>query len=72
MTDPIVLGAETTLDLPSDRVLSEAIKADVQDAVVIGRDDEGELYFASAVGSNAETLLLLEEAKKHLLDLRFE
>ena len=57
----------TTQDVPADRVLKEARKAALSEAVVIGWDEEGNLYFAGSVASGPSVLWLLEVAKKALL-----
>ena len=57
----------TCNDIDPDNVLSEAVGA-LESAVVIGRDKEGELYFASSLGSTAETLLLVELFKNFLIN----
>lgn len=59
---------ETYLDIPADRVLQKAIEARIEPAVVLGRDPEGRLYFASSSGDIADVLLMLEVAKRDLLD----
>ena len=49
MNNVIPLGNITSLDLPTDRVLEEC-KGDCTDGVVVlGFDDDGELYFASSI-----------------------
>ncbi|MCW2309720.1 hypothetical protein [Rhodobium gokarnense] len=69
MTDNVIsLGTITCLDLPADRVL-DACKGNCSDGVIIvGRDDDGELYFASSIADGGAVLWLLEMAKKHLLE----
>ena len=69
MSDKIIpFGGITYLDLPTDRILEEA-KGDCSDGVVIiGFDDEGELYFASSMADGGEVIWLLELAKKRLLE----
>ena len=57
----------TSQDIPADRVLKEAGKAGLSEAVVIGWDEEGGLYFAGSRASGPSVLGLLEVAKKALL-----
>ena len=65
----VPLGNVTRLDLPTDRVL-EAVKGNCSDGVVIvGYDDDGELYFASSIADGGLVLWLLELAKKKLLEV---
>jgi len=68
MSDNVIpLGNITRLDLPTDRVL-DAVKGDCSDGVVvIGYDDQGELYFASSIAHGGSVLWLLEQAKLALL-----
>ena len=69
MNNVIPLGNITSLDLPTDRVLEEC-KGDCTDGVVVlGFDDDGELYFASSIADGGEVLWLLEMAKKNLLEV---
>ena len=63
----IPLGNITRLDLPTDRVL-DAVKGQCSDGVVvIGFDDQGELYFASSIADGGSIIWLLEQAKLELL-----
>lgn len=63
----ITLNNITSLDIPAERVLREAIP-ELKDAVVIGFDNEGEFYFASSKADGANVLWLLEVAKKKLIE----
>lgn len=67
MGDVINLSVETTLDIPVDRILSAAIEADLETAVVVGWDQDGNMYFASSSGYGPDLLWLLEKAKASLL-----
>lgn len=56
----------TSLDVPPERVLREAEKEDLKQVIVIG--DTGEdFYLASSMGSSADVLWLLEQAKHRLI-----
>lgn len=57
----------TKLDIPAERILDRAVKADLTDVVVIGYTKEGERYFASSYASGPEVLWLLENAKHDLI-----
>ena len=69
MGEVVLMGGVTRLDLPPERVLEAAITVGLTDAIVIGWDKEGELYFASSIAGGADVLWLLEKAKKELLDI---
>jgi hypothetical protein len=68
MSDNVIpLGNITRLDLPTDRVLDE-VKGDCSDGVVVvGFDNDGQLYFASSIADGGSVLWLLEQAKLALL-----
>jgi hypothetical protein len=66
MADVHVLGVVTKLDLPAERILTGALAAELDSAVVIGWDGS-DLYFASSIANGAEVLWLLEEAKIQLM-----
>jgi len=69
MSEVVPFGGITHLDLPTDRVL-EAAKGHCTDGVlVLGFDDDGELYFASSLADGGEALWLMEKAKKALLEV---
>jgi hypothetical protein len=61
---PELVGDGARVD--ADRVLTSPAGS-LEQAVVIGRDKDGELYFASSEGS-PQTLWLIEQAKRLLLD----
>ena len=67
MSNVTYLPCETTLDIPSDRVLECAI-GQTEQVVVIGADKDGKLYFASSYGDQTQTLWLLKKAEKVLLE----
>lgn len=52
----------TKLDIPVERILGGALKADLQSAVVVGFTQDGDLHFASSVASGAEAIFLLQRA----------
>jgi hypothetical protein len=58
----------TTLPLQPDRVLTSAL-GKLDNAVVIGWDKDGELWFASTEAGGPEVLWLLEKAKQALLEI---
>lgn len=68
MAEIITLDVITKLDIPVERVIDGAKKADLETAVVIGWDKDGEFYFASNKADGGEVLWLIEKAKKRLLE----
>ena len=56
----------TTLELDPDRVLEEA-KGKLEGCVVIGFDDDGDLYLASSYADGGTLLWLLESCKQKLM-----
>jgi hypothetical protein len=65
----LIFDGFTKLDLPPKQILNEAKKADLELAIVIGIDKNGELYFASSKADGADVLWWIEKAKKALLDI---
>lgn len=63
----IDLPVVTTLDLDPDRVLRQALKADLQTVIIIGRCQDGSEYFASSVADGGSVLWDLERTKLRLL-----
>ena len=68
MGDLINLDIITTQDVDPNRVLSEAIKNDVDSLIVVGYDKSGAFYFASSKANDTEVLWMLEKAKLTLLN----
>lgn len=70
MTDDNVIDLHTltTLDIPPSRVWQACLDKDIPPAIAIGYDENGELYFASSVAHAGDVLLLLELAKKQLME----
>ena len=58
---------ETRQDIDAAKVLDGAKEAGLVSAVVIGRDADGYLYFASSVGDGGAILWDIEQAKHVLL-----
>lgn len=68
MSKVVPIGGITRLDLPTERVL-EACKEHCSDGVlIVGFDDDGELYFASSLADGGTIMWLLELTKKRLLE----
>jgi len=55
------------LNLPADRILSAAIDANLSEAIVIGRDKNGDEVFMSSVADGGDVLWLLERMKLRLM-----
>lgn len=75
MSDNVyVLGATiytdqaASLDIPVERVVSEALNANLNCAVVLGWDSNGECYVAATTGKVGDVLYLMETAKLQLLN----
>lgn len=68
MGEVVELDCNTTLPIPSDRLLQAAIDGGVRDVVILGYDADGELWFASADPNVAQVLWLIELGKRHLLE----
>jgi hypothetical protein len=66
-TNVEILEGVTAHDIPPDRVLVAALAAGLTGVMVIGWDENGELYAASSIAGGPEALWLLEMAKKDLL-----
>lgn len=62
----VVLGCETRLDIPPDRVLEGAV-GELTCVVVVGYDHDGEEYFASSTADDERILWLLERLKARVL-----
>ena len=60
-------GLITSLDIPPARVIAAAAERRLKDCVIVGHDEDGELYFASSVGDGGAVLWMFEKAKLLLL-----
>ena len=68
MADNVVfLNANSTLDIPVERVLEGALKADLEIAMVAGRYEDGRFYLACSSCEITLMITLLELAKRRLL-----
>jgi hypothetical protein len=65
----VELDVVTRLDIPPERVLNRALKADLDGVVVIGwkKGDDGDFYFVSSIADGPEVNWLLDMAKARLL-----
>ena len=62
----VVLDMVTRLDLPVERILTGAQKADLESVVVLGYDQDGDFFFAATKADGGDVLWLLEDAKRRL------
>ena len=69
MADIHEFNGVTRLDLPVERVLGMASEANLETCVVIGFNEDGELYFASTTADGGNVIWLLESAKLELLTI---
>jgi hypothetical protein len=68
MTDNICdFPGETRLKTPVPKILASAAGARLEDVVVIGWRETGEMYFASSQSNGAEVLWLLRQAEHELI-----
>jgi len=66
---PIGLDAgETRLDLDPDAVLTGAL-GKLNEVVIVGYEADGSFYFASTRADGPQTLWLLAQAQKRLLEI---
>jgi hypothetical protein len=68
MGEVVNLPCITTLNLPPERVLEGALKADLAGVVVLGYTKDGEPYFASTYADGGDVMWLMELCKRMLLD----
>lgn len=68
MTDNVInLPVVTTLDLPAERVLQDALNADLDGVVVIGYAKDGGEYMASSIAGGPEVNWLLDRFKLRMM-----
>lgn len=63
----ILLPVVTRLDVPAERILQNAIGANLESVVIAGYTADGEEFFASSVADGGTTLWLVERFKQALL-----
>lgn len=63
----VTLGGPTRLNIPPERVLSAALSADLSEVVILGRDQDGDEYFASSIADGADVVWLAERLKLKLI-----
>lgn len=58
-----------TKDDYTEKILRAALDADLEKAIVVGREQNGNFWFSGNFSDAYEIIFLLEMAKKELLDL---
>jgi hypothetical protein len=66
------LNCITRLDIPADRVLQAALDAGLQAVIIVGWNQDGQLYTASSYADGGDALWLVEKFKKRLLEIADE
>lgn len=67
MGEVVELPTTTYLDIPVERVIRGAAAAKLQSVVVMGWDENGEIYAASSIADGGRVLWLMEKFKAELL-----
>lgn len=68
MTAEVILfPGQTTLELPAKQVLETAVD-NVKECMIVGCDDDGDLYFAATTSDKPKMLYWMERAKQILLE----
>lgn len=67
MSNIIILPVVTTLDIPAERILTQAIEADLKEAMVIGTNKGGVFFFAATFGDGGNVLWLLERTRIEIM-----
>ena len=62
----IPLGNVTRLDIPADRVLEQA-SGKLDGVILLGRQPDGEYYFASSIADGGTVLWMMEKLKLQLM-----
>lgn len=69
MSDNVVeFTGVTKLDIPPERIIAAAAKADLESVVILGYCKDGEVYLSSSMADGGDVLWLFEIAKKALLE----
>ena len=64
----VPLNNVTSLDIPSERVLNAALEADLEGVVIMGKQKDGEYYFASSIADGGTVLWMWEKLKQKMMD----
>ena len=68
----LILPVITSLPIPCERVLKQAIAADLDQVLVIGYTQSGEFYFAGSEADGPKNVWLCEMAKHKLMAITIE
>lgn len=70
MSDNVIkFTGATVVDLPPNQILEEAVIADLEECLVIGRTKNQELYIACSFADIGRLNIWLDKTKQHVLDL---
>lgn len=70
MSDNVIQFTGTTVaDLPPEQILSEAIKTDLEEVLIIGRTKDQEQYIACSFADIGRVNIWLDKAKQYVLGL---
>ena len=65
----VIWNGVTKHDLPPERVLQAAMENKLQSVVILGWDEEGEIYLASSIADGGDVMWLMRKAEKALLEI---
>ena len=68
MGEVVILNTITKLDIPPERILDAAKKADLESVVILGYTKEGKYYGASSLADGGDVLWLMEITRDKLLN----
>ncbi len=72
MGEVIELDVPTTVDMSPEKVLSDAIEADLAEVLVIGWDKNGNFYGSGSTSDIAENIYLMERLRFNIMSGDFE
>ena len=68
MGDVVIFDGETRKDLPPNVILNAALNASLKNAVVIGEQEDGSIYFAMSISDSPTINWLLDLAKATVIN----
>lgn len=68
MGEVVYFRGITKLDMPAEKVLKEALKADLKSVILCGFTKEGDIWASSSVADAGHAMWLIEMFRKRLLD----
>jgi hypothetical protein len=66
--DVVRFPGSTKVDVPAKNVIDGAVAADLKEAIIIGRHQDGTAFYASSLGDAGHILLELEKCKKMIME----